>query len=225
MGSAPQDRREADGSADASRIVQLMFYQDFAFTGRTLPVEEVTATPSEYIGAGVRQTFELNPSQQLGRLGELRSLQPSEDIPDTVVQDNVTPPGLAPDDPRARRMTLDEANEAGKAEGLRFSDPPTKGQFDYLLDMKRSENERAQTLSKAPGVGTQALGLVADFAASAIDPINIASAFIPIVPAARHAAFVKSMGAGRARLTTGAIEGGVGTALVEPLIYTQAQAL
>src|SRR5262245_58717814 len=206
----------------------MLFSQDFQFDHRQTPVEEITATPGEYVGAGIQQTLELNPFWQRQRLGELGQLQPRGEAPDFPAQGEapVEPAGLAPSDPAARRLTLDEANERGKDEGLRFSDPPTEAQFNYLLDLKQAETRRAATLAKSPGLAADAIGIAADFAASAIDPINIASAFVPIVGPARFASLTRSLGSvGRARLATGAIEGAVGTAMVEPLIYGQAQLL
>jgi hypothetical protein len=200
-------------------------YQSFAFDDRpSSPVESIDSTSSEFLGAGIKQTLELNPTNQMLRLGELRSLEPGETFVNEMGMEQTTP-GLAADDPRARRMTLEEANELGKTDGLRFSEPPTQGQYDYLRDLKRAENERALTLSKAPGIGTQAVGFLADLAASAVDPINIASAFVPIVGPARTVALTARLGVQGGRLAKGAIEGAAGAALVEPLIYTQAQAL
>jgi hypothetical protein len=205
-----------------------LFYQDFAFDGRQMPVEEIDPTASEYVGAGVKQAFELNPSTQalrLGQLGALGSSGPKSYIDPTTGQEVDLGASMAPDDPRAQAMTLDQANEEGKELGLRFSQPPTRGQFDYMAEMKRSEQQRSEILAKSPGIAATGIGFLADLGASAIDPINIASAFVPIVREARYGKMVAQLGKTGARLTKGALEGAGGTLLIEPMVYAQAQAL
>src|SRR5690606_8314389 len=55
-----------------------------------------------------------------------------------------------------------------------------------------------------------------------MDPLNIASAFVPVVGPARMMALTRAVGRTPARLVKGAAEGFVGTALVEPIILAQA---
>lgn len=108
--------------------------------------------------------------------------------------------------------------------GLFFEEHTRKGVVDYLVQRKKIERARSQTLSKAPqDLGSKAIYLGAGLVTSFTDPINIAASFIPVVREARFASLVAKLGATRARLTKGAIEGFVGNALVEPIVYKVAQ--
>mgnify|MGYP003637594622 CR=1 FL=1 len=102
-----------------------------------------------------------------------------------------------------------------------------EGALEILLERKREERERQMVLQNAPA-STVPVQLLAGFAASAVDPINIASAFIPVVGEARYASMLASATsrAGRfgVRAKVGAVQGAVGAAAIEPLIlYASAQ--
>jgi len=110
---------------------------------------------------------------------------------------------------------------------------PDNGMSRYELDTlqylkQREVNETAKN-ARPQGVVAQAAGLLGGFAAGATDPINIASSFIPIVPEARYSAWLARAGESflaraAVRAKAGAIEGAVGAALVEPIVYGGAQA-
>ena len=96
----------------------------------------------------------------------------------------------------------------------------------YAQLLAQNYDKRAaitQTLSRSKGgfglgaaqFGTMLLG-------SVLDPINVASAFIPVFPAARYAHLVKNLGLTKARAVRGVVEGSVGAALVEPIVLGQA---
>lgn len=189
--------------------------------------DDLTPSFGEYIDAGARQTFSLNPTQQAKAISRLYDLdvQGGTSFINELGQEEVVPGGLDPQDPRARRMSVEEANEIGAPIGLRFSEPPTQGQFDYLADLKRSENERNAIISRSPSFGASAAGFVADLAASAVDPLNLAVGFVPVVGQARYAKMVAQLGKYPARAAKGFVEGAVGTAAIVPAIYGQAQIL
>jgi hypothetical protein len=56
-----------------------------------------------------------------------------------------------------------------------------------------------------------------------LDPINIAASFIPVFGQARFAALAARTSLRTARLTRGVVEGAVGAAVVEPLVYSAAK--
>ena len=96
----------------------------------------------------------------------------------------------------------------------------------YAQLLAQNYDKRAaitQTLSRSKGgfglgaaqFGTMLLG-------SVLDPINVASAFIPVFPAARYAHLVKNLGLTKARAVRGVVEGSVGAAIVEPIVLGQA---
>jgi|TARA_R100000149_G_scaffold44883_1_gene17890 hypothetical protein len=70
------------------------------------------------------------------------------------------------------------------------------------------------------GLGAAQFGTM--LAGSVIDPLNIASAFIPTVGAARMATMAAKYGKTGSRLVGGAINGTVGAVAVEPLVVGQA---
>lgn len=172
----------------------------------------------------------LNPTVQaydLNRLNQAREQEPSFYIDEMGNQVPVAGSGtLNSSDPQARKLSVEDANARGEAVGLRFSEPPTQAQFDYLRDLKQAENARDEVMSQVPTLsGRNALGFLAGFAGNAIDPLNIASAFVPVVGESRYLRMIESIGLHKARLAKGALEGGVGNALTIPLVYGQAEAL
>ena len=109
-------------------------------------------------------------------------------------------------------------------EGLEAPEGGIKEGYAQLL--AQNYDKRAaitQTLSRSKGgfglgaaqFGTMLLG-------SVLDPINVASAFIPVFPAARYAHLVKNLGLTKARAVRGVVEGSVGATLVEPIVLGQA---
>lgn len=94
--------------------------------------------------------------------------------------------------------------------------------FETMLALRKRQKRDAVMLSRRPqtwaGWGAEMAGM---FAGSAADPINVASAFIPLVGEARYGAWLERAGSGffaRAgvRARAGLIEGAGGAAVVEP---------
>jgi|TARA_R110000782_G_scaffold251855_1_gene339479 hypothetical protein len=121
-------------------------------------------------------------------------------------------------------LSKEDLNRDYAGLGLFFEEDTRKGMVDYLVQRKKIERARSQTLSKAPqSLGAKGVYLGAGLITSFGDPINIAASFIPVVREARFASLVAKLGATRARMTKGAIEGFVGNALVEPIVYKVAK--
>lgn len=167
-------------------------------------------TPESYLtmaGATVRETLISNPVAALYRAGEL-SLAKTE--PDVV--------------------PAEEARTKIKAEGfdgkLLIPDKGiSRSALEILLERKRDERLREEIFANSPtGIGAQSLKLAMGLGTSLIDPINVASAFIPVVGEARYAKYLgKAPGALRryaVRGGVGAVEGTVGAAALEPVIAT-----
>jgi hypothetical protein len=97
--------------------------------------------------------------------------------------------------------------------------PTTKEAVETMIERARDRASRQFIMSRyKPGFVTNAsIGLLAGFS----DPVNIAAGYIPIVGQARYAKYLKDAGsfAGRTgvRAGVGALEGGIGMAMVEPL--------
>lgn len=123
----------------------------------------------------------------------------------------------------SRILTPDEANAEYGIEGeLKFDTDTPEPIARQLRKLKQEEIERREVLRRSgAGFGTQ---LTAGLVASILDPVNIASAFVPVVSPARFAALAARYGQIGGRAIVGATEGAVGAALVEPIVYAGAQA-
>lgn len=133
---------------------------------------------------------------------------------------------LAPDTPLLdAQAARDKVSEMGldikiPEQGIR------QGALDILIDRHREQAARQQVMARANGgsFGTQ---LAAGISASLLDPLNIASAFVPVVGEARYAAMLgraaSPLGRAGIRAGVGAVEGTVGAAIIEPLPLLAAQ--
>jgi len=100
----------------------------------------------------------------------------------------------------------------------------TQNQFDYLVEIQQRQNRYNSVLSRAPtGLLSKAALLGTAFAVSALDPLNIASGFIPFFGEARYSALlansVGKFGKAVSRAKVGFVEGSLGAATLEPLNY------
>ena len=100
---------------------------------------------------------------------------------------------------------------------------PTKGVpiplAQRLFELKVDEVRRREIIERGPSGLIAGAGLMAmDLVVSATDPINIAAMFIPVVGELRAARMIARFGRRGGRFFTGAIEGAVGTAMVEPFV-------
>jgi len=104
--------------------------------------------------------------------------------------------------------------------GLVFDYALTPDQAKVVIDTKRAELVRQAVTSRAPS-GVVAAGVMfgANLLAMATDPLELATMFIPVVGQAGKAAAIARFGRVGGRVAVGAVEGGVGQALTEPLYY------
>ena len=177
-------------------------------------LSELPASRQAFLEASFEESEQFSPTQSIGRAIERADLQE---------------PGPRGRFPSQRRqdvpmLTREVANERGKDFGLKYDDDVPEALFEWDLRNKRKEIERRAILERSRGPLTSALGIGAQFLAQAKDPINIASAFIPVVGPTRFAAMVARIGVTRARAVTGLVEGAVGASLVEPIVLAQARA-
>lgn len=168
-----------------------------------------------------QQAFD-NPVNALRRIGELTRAEQGR-----VVQQAYPAYGIPERraEPETPLLTAEQARARIKEEGLDLTVDDAgirAGALDILIERKREEAKRKFILDNAPA-STVPVQLLAGFAASVLDPINVASAFVPIVGEARYASMLARAGqsvAARAavRAQVGAVEGAVGAAMLEPLI-------
>lgn len=173
---------------------------------------------AEYLGAKFDDAMALNPVPSLHRWWSLREAQHgrTEFLPDESVADPIftTPP-------RTPKVPVARANEIGKEYGLTFDYEPTEEALEMMIRRKEGEIHRRQIIERSNvGVTGAALGFLTELAATAVDPVNIASAFIPIAgPGTRLGGLAARAGSKTGeRAIRGAIEGAVGAALVEPIV-------
>ncbi|GAB2176720.1 hypothetical protein [Dongia sp. agr-C8] len=139
--------------------------------------------------------------------------------------------------PTSRKLTLREAEEqvhqagldgrVGVEEGMR------QGKLDLLMERSREEIENETLVARADrSLGTQLMLGATDLGAEFVDPINLATLFVPGVGeeklgywiARGTARFGSALSRFAKRAGVGAYEGVTGTAITEPLDYALGRA-
>ena len=99
----------------------------------------------------------------------------------------------------------------------------TEGLANLLSERHdRRENLRFTLNRSRGGFGLGAAQFGTMLAGSLLDPLNVASAFIPAIGQARMATMAARFGKTGSRLMAGAIDGAVGATVLEPLVIGQA---
>jgi hypothetical protein len=192
---------------------------------RETTLDEVQAPFSQALGATAEETWLRSPLSSIGRMRELGRAQDGVAI-DTGGEfgfDNREfESSLIPADAARQRIKDADLDLKVPDEGIR------EGALEILMDRKRDEKRRKDIQSRAEGgfwKGAAHIGV--SLGTSLLDPINVASAFIPAVGPARYAAMLAGAtgAAGRAgvRAGVGAVEGAVGAAIVEPVVLMAAR--
>lgn len=163
-------------------------------------------TLGDIASATFDETLESNPSSALWRMSGLQAAYRRRD----------------------QILDADAARARINAEGLDgHLQIPDQGipapALQILIDRKHEELKRAQVMSRGRGgVAETSVRLGVALAGSLLDPLNIASAFVPVVGEARYAKMIAGAGGivGRTavRAGVGAAEGVVGAALIEPIV-------
>jgi len=117
-------------------------------------------------------------------------------------------------------LDRDQLNKQYGDLGLVFERDTRAGLVDYLVERKKLENERADVIARGPDSKlAKSFFFLESLGTSFLDPINIAASFVPVVREARFANMVARSGKNVARMKKGFVEGLVGNAAVEPLVY------
>ena len=215
-------------------------------------ITDFTPTSSTYMGAAFTEGWRFNPLSSIARMDELRKAsEGSERIlagpalgygayaqKDTDVygvkvkgQRHIDPRQVVKIPPKTKSLTQEDALTKLKDSQVNLDIPQdgiTEEALQILIDRKKEEIEFTFQQEAAPdGVLPMAAKFSAQIAAGLMDPINVASAFIPVVGQTRYAQMLaRSTGAlSRAgvRAGVGVAEGAVGALLVEPIIYAAAK--
>lgn len=119
-----------------------------------------------------------------------------------------------------RMVSASDLNEEFSDIGLAFDRAATRDEAEALAENKRAEIVRNAIIEAGPkGVVPGAARFGAGLAAMAVDPVEVATMFIPVVGQAGRAAAIGRFGRVGGRAAVGAVEGLVGNALTEPLYY------
>lgn len=168
-----------------------------------------------------------NPTTSLVRLENIAEQEQGRAVvmgPESYLAENAG--RLEPETPVVSQQ---EARDRVDSLGLKLDIPAQgirQGALDILITRKQEELARQQVVERAgAGLGVK---IAAGVAASLTDPLNIASAFVPVVGPARYARLLESattpLGRAAVRAGVGATEGVVGAAILEPLPLLAAQA-
>jgi hypothetical protein len=187
--------------------------------------QEFTAPLSQVLTAEAQAAWLYSPTSSLDRMMELNAAEAD-------VQETEYGPQLVPDTGVGIPLAQEAAQGRAKAAGVKLDIPAhgiTQGALDILVRRKQEENDRKEILQRADNdLLTGALRLGTGLGVSLLDPINVASAFIPVVGITRYsnmlAAQSSRLGRAGVRLKVGGAEGAFGAALVEPIILTAADA-
>lgn len=129
---------------------------------------------------------------------------------------------------RMSREAQQKEIDANDLNGLLVPDPHYNAELLHdVIAAKKTERARQLILQDQKGVLPAIANFTAGFAGGLLDPINLLSGLIPVVPAARvsHALANAASTLGRTaiRAGAGAASGAVGAALVEPLVFAGQQ--
>ena len=132
----------------------------------------------------------------------------------------------AKQDENSPLVPKDQLNKEYGELGLSFEEDEYQSVVDLMVEEKQAERERQSIIARGPqGFGVGVAKFAVGLGVSMLDPINVASAFIPVVGQARMAQMVAKQGFTRARFAKGVREGAVGAAVVEPIVALAASEL
>lgn len=144
----------------------------------------------------------------LARIDELYSQTGAQR--DRITQDSID----------AGRLMSQDAFKERYGDLLEYTGPITPEAAELMYQGRKDEVIREAVIQAGPrGVIAGGVKLGASIWNIATDPVELASTFIPVVGPARKAALVARFGRVGGAAATGAIEGGVGNLLTEPLYF------
>lgn len=186
-------------------------------------------------GASLRataaQAWEDSPVMQMFGLQQMDKAK-GQQIDFGEIATGMPTPGLAEENAAAQAAprvdmidAIDQVKKAGLASHLKLPDQPDipQPQLAIMMDRAQRRQELDTTIERGPqGFVPSALSVGTSFAVGAVDPLNVASAFIPVVGELRYGKILASAGDSLAarlavRAGVGAAEGAVGQAALEPL--------
>ncbi|WP_409287530.1 coiled-coil domain-containing protein [Pseudomonas guariconensis] len=189
---------------------------------------DIPADSGDVFGAAFDEAFSTNPSTAAFRLEELA--QQAEGRAVVMGPESYLAPNAGRLEPETPLIDAEQARNQVADAGLDIKIPDQgirQGALDILMERHREQLARQQIMLRANG-GSLPTKIAGSLAASLLDPLNIASAFVPVIGEARYARLLAGaatpLGRAAVRGGVGALEGSVGAALLEPLPLLAAQA-
>jgi hypothetical protein len=194
-------------------------------------IDEFHVGRMDSLGAAVSEAFADNPTVQMSGMQQLDRAAGNE-IDFGEIATGFPTAGLAEQNriaaaaPRLDTMLAnDMVKKAGLAPHLKLPDQPDipQAQLEIMMARATARREREATMERGPGGVVQGtLEVGTSFLVGAVDPLNLASAFIPVMGELRYAKLLAGAGEGMAaragvRAAVGAAEGAVGAAVIEPI--------
>lgn len=189
---------------------------------------DIPAESGDVFGSAFDEAFSTNPSTSAFRLEELAQQQDGRAV--VMGPESYFAPNSGRMEPDTPLIAADQARNQVADAGLDIKIPEQgirQGALNVLMERHREQLARQQIMVRANG-GSMPTQIAASLAASLLDPLNIASAFVPVVGEARYASMLARattpLGRTGVRAGVGAVEGSVGAAILEPLPLLAAQA-
>lgn len=230
----------------ASPLIEAYGAQEIGVSlGRT--VEEILKTPE--LGGRIAQEAKIAGAQSSGftdeqreqfrtneaeRRREIRTLEqellrnpaPIEretiefQLSDLYAQTEIERNAIISESIEAGRLMSEEEFREQYGDLLEYNGLISKEAAQAMYDGRKEEIIRESIIQAGPsGIVPGVVKFGANIVNIATDPAELASMFIPIVGPARKAQLVSRFGRTGGRVAEGAIEGGVGSLLTEPLYY------
>lgn len=189
--------------------------QDLSIQG-TGTITDYETSASERFGSELAGAFDTNPLAQGARMARYAV---EANAPFFGLESNMVSPEVAKEELKSRGL---EGHITVPEGGM------SRVEFDSIQYLKQRELSRQAKSAMNQSTFAHVLGFAGGLVGSAVDPINIASAFVPIVQEARIASMLGKAGSstlGRAavRAQVGATEGVVGALMIEPFTYAMSQ--
>jgi len=188
---------------------------------------DVPANSGDVFGAAFDEAFSTNPSTSAFRLEELNQQEVGRAV--VAGPESYLAPNAGRLEPETPLIGADQARDQVAGAGLDIKIPEQgirQGALDILMQRHQEQLARQQVMARANG-GSLPTKIAGSLAASLLDPLNIASAFVPVVGEARYARLLAGaaspLGRAGVRGGVGALEGSVGAAILEPLPLMAAQ--
>jgi hypothetical protein len=214
-----------------------MIFTDGA-TAEPIPISEVGSGYGGYFGAKVSEAAAEWPIQRGVDIVELNRASGRRPV-GGAVGSALSAVGLNDERPvpeGAKMLSLAEARDKLKSEGVDHrelhitNEGVSSAALDIMTARLKARRERESTIERGPDhIWTGALGVGTSFLVGAVDPLNLASGFIPVVGQARYAnmmagAGMSTVARAAVRARVGALEGAVGQAMLEPIeVYATSQ--